>query len=98
MREWEPLQRTTRCVRPLSSDSSSQLTKPPSSGLRVAAIFVILVTSAFGTLFPIVCRRVERLRVHEGIYAFAKYFGSGGEAKLSAAGRRRDANSPALIQ
>ncbi|GAA5899337.1 hypothetical protein JCM5296_007537 [Sporobolomyces johnsonii] len=45
-------------------------------GLRVAAIFIILVTSALGTLFPVVSRR-SKLPVSERVYQAAKYFGSG---------------------
>ncbi|BGP16596.1 hypothetical protein JCM10213v2_004598 [Rhodosporidiobolus nylandii] len=45
-------------------------------GLRVGAIFIILSTSAVGTLFPIVCRRTN-LRIPESVYSAFKYFGSG---------------------
>ncbi|KAG0148866.1 hypothetical protein CROQUDRAFT_669568 [Cronartium quercuum f. sp. fusiforme G11] len=46
-------------------------------GLRVAAIFIILATSLFGTLFPILTRRSTLFVVPPGLYEFAKYFGSG---------------------
>lgn len=46
-------------------------------GLRVAAIFIILVTSAVGTLFPLVSRRYRGTLIPVGVYDFAKYFGSG---------------------
>ncbi|GJN90818.1 hypothetical protein Rhopal_003832-T1 [Rhodotorula paludigena] len=45
-------------------------------GLRVGAIFIILVTSAIGTLFPIFSRR-SSLRMPEMVYHALKYFGSG---------------------
>ncbi|GAA5942981.1 hypothetical protein JCM3775_000222 [Rhodotorula graminis] len=47
--------------------------------LRIAAIFVILVTSLVGTMFPILSKRVGALRriVPGGVFDFAKFFGSG---------------------
>ncbi|GAA5820536.1 hypothetical protein JCM11251_003037 [Rhodosporidiobolus azoricus] len=45
-------------------------------GLRVGAIFIILSTSAFGTLFPIISRR-SRLAIPELVYKAFKFFGSG---------------------
>ncbi|GAA5921757.1 hypothetical protein JCM3775_001805 [Rhodotorula graminis] len=45
-------------------------------GLRVGAIFLILVTSGCGTLFPVLARRT-RLRISEYVYNSFKYFGSG---------------------
>lgn len=48
-----------------------------SIGLRIGAIFVILASSAFTTLFPIVTRRVPKLIVPSAVFNFAKYFGSG---------------------
>ncbi|ORY84712.1 Zinc/iron permease [Leucosporidium creatinivorum] len=48
-------------------------------GLRIGAIFIILVTSLFGTLFPIASKRIPVLRraVPGVVFEFAKYFGSG---------------------
>lgn len=46
-------------------------------GLRVGAIFIILVTSLFGTLFPILTRRSTLFVIPAAAYDFAKYFGSG---------------------
>ncbi|BGP42674.1 hypothetical protein JCM10449v2_006686 [Rhodotorula kratochvilovae] len=48
-------------------------------GLRIGAIFVILVTSLFGTMFPILSKRVNVLRryVAGAVFEFAKFFGSG---------------------
>ena len=45
--------------------------------LRIAAIFVIFVTSLAGTLFPIVSRRVRSIRIPEIVFEGTKYFGSG---------------------
>jgi solute carrier family 39 (zinc transporter), member 1/2/3 len=45
--------------------------------LRIGGIFVILITSMAGVMFPIVARRVKSLRIPQAIYDFAKYFGSG---------------------
>ncbi|GAA5883907.1 hypothetical protein JCM3774_003047 [Rhodotorula dairenensis] len=45
-------------------------------GLRVGGIFIILCTSAAGTLFPIISRR-SRLRVPEWAFNGMKWFGSG---------------------
>lgn len=47
-------------------------------GLRVSAIFVILVGSTFGALFPVIARRFRgRGRVPGWTFFIAKYFGSG---------------------
>ncbi|KAF9006007.1 ZIP-like iron-zinc transporter [Cyathus striatus] len=46
-------------------------------GLRIAAIFIILVGSTSGALFPVLAKRSKWLRVPNGIFEFAKYFGSG---------------------
>ncbi|GAA5835573.1 hypothetical protein JCM3766R1_006451 [Sporobolomyces carnicolor] len=45
-------------------------------GLRIGAIFIILTTSAAGTLFPILSRR-SRLPLSEKVYLAFKNFGSG---------------------
>ncbi|KAF5316001.1 hypothetical protein D9619_006333 [Psilocybe cf. subviscida] len=45
--------------------------------LRIAAIFVILIGSCLGALFPVVARRSSWLHVPKSIFDFAKYFGSG---------------------
>ncbi|EGN96717.1 hypothetical protein SERLA73DRAFT_140426 [Serpula lacrymans var. lacrymans S7.3] len=47
------------------------------SGLRIASVFIILVGSMFGALFPVLARRSRWLHVPQGIFEFAKYFGSG---------------------
>ncbi|RDB23651.1 Zinc-regulated transporter 1 [Hypsizygus marmoreus] len=46
-------------------------------GLRVASIFIILVGSSAGALFPVLARRSSWLHVPKGVFDFAKYFGSG---------------------
>lgn len=48
-----------------------------SLGLRIGSIFVILVTSLFGTLFPVVTKRIPSLNVPSFIYDITRYFGSG---------------------
>jgi hypothetical protein len=47
------------------------------TALRIVAIFVILIASLAGAMFPIVSMRVEALNVHQYIYMFMRYFGSG---------------------
>ncbi|KAG8942926.1 high-affinity Zn(2+) transporter zrt1, partial [Tulasnella sp. 419] len=47
------------------------------TSLRIAAIFVILVTSSFGALFPVLAQRSRFFKVPKSIYDFAKHFGSG---------------------
>ncbi|KAA8899519.1 putative membrane zinc transporter [Sphaerosporella brunnea] len=46
-------------------------------GLRISAVFVILVTSSFGTLFPLIARRVPSVKVPEVVFFLCKFFGSG---------------------
>lgn len=46
-------------------------------GLRVSAIFVILVGSLFGAVFPIFARRIGRSGLPSWTFFIAKYFGSG---------------------
>ena len=48
-----------------------------STGLRIASVFIILVGSMFGALFPVLSRRMKWLQVPKGLFDFAKYFGSG---------------------
>ncbi|AET39270.1 low-affinity Zn(2+) transporter ZRT2 Ecym_4202 [Eremothecium cymbalariae DBVPG len=45
--------------------------------LRVVAIFVILITSAIGTIFPLLSTNYSRIRLPSYCFFFAKYFGSG---------------------
>ncbi|KAF8500515.1 ZIP-like iron-zinc transporter [Gautieria morchelliformis] len=46
-------------------------------GLRVGALFVIMFTSMFGALFPVVSRRFKIISLPPLAFDFAKYFGSG---------------------
>ncbi|KIM60684.1 hypothetical protein SCLCIDRAFT_16254 [Scleroderma citrinum Foug A] len=46
-------------------------------GLRVASIFIILVGSGMGALFPVLAKKSSWLRVPDCVFDFAKYFGSG---------------------
>lgn len=45
--------------------------------LRISALFVILFSSTFTTLFPVIAARVHVFRVPLYIYLFARYFGAG---------------------
>ncbi|KAF8551353.1 ZIP zinc/iron transport family [Imleria badia] len=47
------------------------------TGLRIASVFVILVTSGCGAFFPVLAKRSKWLKVPAGVFNFAKYFGSG---------------------
>ncbi|CDZ96595.1 Fe2 /Zn2 regulated transporter [Phaffia rhodozyma] len=46
-------------------------------GLRIAGVFIILFTSMFGVLLPILLRRNPRFAVPKSVFDFAKYTGSG---------------------
>ncbi|KAI9681993.1 MAG: hypothetical protein M1817_000047 [Caeruleum heppii] len=46
-------------------------------GVRISAIFVILVGSSLGALFPIFANRHKGTRVPDWVFVFTKYFGSG---------------------
>lgn len=46
-------------------------------GLRISAIFVILVGSTLGAVFPVFARRNKSLGVPDWAFFIAKYFGSG---------------------
>ncbi|BFZ58396.1 hypothetical protein PYCC9005_005458 [Savitreella phatthalungensis] len=48
-----------------------------SFGVRLSALFVILVTSSATTFFPVLARRVRWLRINLWVYLFARYFGAG---------------------
>ncbi|TIB69511.1 hypothetical protein E3Q24_03312 [Wallemia mellicola] len=45
--------------------------------LRIGAIFIVLATSAFGTLLPIITGRIKGLGLPKIFYDTVKYFGSG---------------------
>ncbi|OGE54677.1 hypothetical protein PENARI_c005G08948 [Penicillium arizonense] len=46
-------------------------------GLRISSIFVILVGSIFGAVFPVVAARFGGSRIPSWVFFIAKYFGSG---------------------
>lgn len=46
-------------------------------GLRISAIFVILVGSLFGAIFPVLARRMGGMGIPSWAFFIAKYFGSG---------------------
>ncbi|KAK5194929.1 low-affinity Zn(2+) transporter zrt2 [Exophiala xenobiotica] len=46
-------------------------------GLRVAALFIIWITSSIGATFPIFAKRHAGLKVPEWVFFICKYFGSG---------------------
>lgn len=46
-------------------------------GARISAIFVIMICSSAATLFPVLAKRVPRLRIPLYVYLFARYFGAG---------------------
>ncbi|CCO29242.1 Zinc-regulated transporter 2 OS=Saccharomyces cerevisiae (strain ATCC 204508 / S288c) GN=ZRT2 PE=3 SV=1 [Rhizoctonia solani AG-1 IB] len=46
-------------------------------GLRIASLFIILVTSTLGAVFPVLASRLRFLSVHKSVFEGAKYFGSG---------------------
>lgn len=46
-------------------------------GLRIAALFIIWVTSSFGAVFPVFAKRHEGIGVPDWVFFICKYFGSG---------------------
>ncbi|OJJ42438.1 hypothetical protein ASPZODRAFT_137252 [Penicilliopsis zonata CBS 506.65] len=46
-------------------------------GARISSVFVILITSTVVTFFPVVAKRVRRLKIPNTAYLVARYFGSG---------------------
>ena len=46
-------------------------------GARISALFVIMIVSTCATFFPVVAKRVPRLRIPVYVYLFARYFGAG---------------------
>ncbi|CAI4061343.1 hypothetical protein SKDZ_07G0120 [Saccharomyces kudriavzevii ZP591] len=46
-------------------------------GARISSVFVILFVSTFFTMFPLISKKVKKLRIPLYAYLFAKYFGSG---------------------
>ncbi|OAA59017.1 Zinc/iron permease, fungal/plant [Niveomyces insectorum RCEF 264] len=48
-----------------------------SLGLRISAVFVILIASTATTMFPVLATHVERIRMPLYLYLFFRFFGSG---------------------
>lgn len=48
-----------------------------SIGLRVGGIFILLVSSGFATLFPVVTRRIPRCALPMWVFDGLRYFGGG---------------------
>ncbi|CRG90445.1 hypothetical protein PISL3812_07489 [Talaromyces islandicus] len=46
-------------------------------GARISAIFVILICSTLATFFPVVAKRMPKVKVPVYVYLFARYFGTG---------------------
>jgi zinc transporter 1/2/3 len=46
-------------------------------GVRISALFVILIVSTAATVFPVLAKRVPRLHIPLYVYLFARYFGAG---------------------
>lgn len=46
-------------------------------GVRLSALFVVLIVSSAVTFFPVVATRSKRLRIPLYFYLFARYFGAG---------------------
>jgi zinc transporter 1/2/3 len=46
-------------------------------GSRIVAVFVILVVSSVGTVFPVLATKVRRLKLPLYVYLCARYFGAG---------------------
>jgi len=46
-------------------------------GLRVAALFIIWVTSSIGAVFPVFAKRHKGMKIPEWVFFICKYFGSG---------------------
>ena len=46
-------------------------------GARISALFVILICSTAATFFPVIAKRIPRLRIPLYVYLFARYFGAG---------------------
>jgi len=45
--------------------------------LRIASVFIILICSMSGAMFPVLAKRSSWLNVPKSVFEFAKYFGSG---------------------
>ncbi|KZT11302.1 ZIP-like iron-zinc transporter [Laetiporus sulphureus 93-53] len=71
MQQSEILRRADDCGNGGGADSYT--------GLRIASVFIVMATSMFGALFPVVSRKTGWLhvRIPTAVFQVAKYFGSG---------------------
>jgi zinc transporter 1/2/3 len=46
-------------------------------GVRISALFVIMIVSTAVTFLPVIAVRVPKLKVPIYVYLFARYFGAG---------------------
>ncbi|KAL9713459.1 hypothetical protein Ac2012v2_003069 [Leucoagaricus gongylophorus] len=46
-------------------------------GLRIASVFIILIGSLMGALFPVIAKHSSWIKIPKPLFDFAKYFGSG---------------------
>lgn len=46
-------------------------------GVRISALFVILIVSSAVTFFPVIATRSKRVKIPLYVYLFARYFGAG---------------------
>jgi zinc transporter 1/2/3 len=46
-------------------------------GARISSIFVILFVSSAFTVFPVLAKRMPAWKIPQGVYLFARYFGTG---------------------
>ncbi|MCJ1421289.1 hypothetical protein MMC32_007651 [Xylographa parallela] len=83
-------QATTAAASAAASAATAIASAPPSSqgcpsdndyngqmGARISAIFVILIGSFFGAVFPVFAQKNQGLKVPQWAFFIAKYFGSG---------------------
>lgn len=61
----------------MSSDCSTVDARDQFNHLRIASIFIVLIGSCSGALFPVLAKRSSWLHVPKAVFDFAKYFGSG---------------------
>ncbi|KIJ14870.1 hypothetical protein PAXINDRAFT_169551 [Paxillus involutus ATCC 200175] len=47
------------------------------TNLRIASVFIVLIGSSFGALFPVLAKKTQWVKVPDAVFDFAKYFGSG---------------------
>ena len=46
-------------------------------GVRISALFVVMIVSSAVTFFPVLATRSSRFKVPLYVYLFARYFGAG---------------------